>query len=179
MAVCPGNELDDKAARPIRADQHTNRLQGALAELEGNMVQLCESMRRLEATRAASRTGRSSRERLHASAYARLQARLESLPVIEQAKGMIMATKGCDADEAFDVLRRASQRTNVPLRQIAARMVEEASRRRSPATSSEPRKLNGRRLDHFSPSGRRPLPEPPPVPARPPRAARSGPPGRR
>ena len=49
--------------------------------------------------------------------------------VIEQAKGMMMAlSPGLTPDEAFDLLRKASQRENVNLRLIAQRIVE----RRSP-----------------------------------------------
>ena len=44
------------------------------------------------------------------SELARLKARLETMPVIEQAKGIVMAREGCGPDEAFDRLRRASQR---------------------------------------------------------------------
>ena len=49
-----------------------------------------------------------------------LQAALESRDVIGQAKGILMARQGLSADEAFDVLRRASQRTNRKLRDVAA-----------------------------------------------------------
>ena len=52
-----------------------------------------------------------------------LTTALESRGTIEQAKGMIMARQGCDADEAFDILRRASQRENRRLRDIARDMV--------------------------------------------------------
>jgi AmiR/NasT family two-component response regulator len=38
-----------------------------------------------------------------------------------------MGAQGCTPDEAFDLLRRASQRENVKLRDIAARIVERAS----------------------------------------------------
>jgi AmiR/NasT family two-component response regulator len=47
--------------------------------------------------------------------------------VIEQAKGVLMAQAGCRPDEAFDILRRASQRTNVKVRDLAADIVERAS----------------------------------------------------
>ena len=57
------------------------------------------------------------------SAYARLQAQLASLPVIEQAKGIIIAQCGWDADQAFDAIRRASQRENIKVRELAARIV--------------------------------------------------------
>jgi AmiR/NasT family two-component response regulator len=40
-----------------------------------------------------------------------LRARLASLPVIEQAKGILMARYGWPGDLAFEVLRRVSRRT--------------------------------------------------------------------
>jgi len=65
---------------------------------------------------------------LQASRYARLMARLASLPTIEQAKGILMAQTGCSPDAAFDMLRRASQRSNVPVKQLADRIVRNASK---------------------------------------------------
>lgn len=56
---------------------------------------------------------------------------MRSRAVIEQAKGMLMAqNSSLDADAAFALLRRASQRENVKLRDIARRIVE----RRPPPT---------------------------------------------
>jgi GAF domain-containing protein len=50
---------------------------------------------------------------------------MQSRAVIEQAKGMLMAkAPHLTADEAFDLLRRASQRENVKLRDIAQRIVD-------------------------------------------------------
>lgn len=50
---------------------------------------------------------------------------MKSRAVIEQAKGMLMAqSPSLDPDAAFDLLRRASQRENVKLRDIAVRIVE-------------------------------------------------------
>jgi len=57
------------------------------------------------------------------SEHARLLTRLESMPVIEQAKGIIMAQSHCGEAQAFDLLRRASQRSNVPIRERAAQIV--------------------------------------------------------
>ena len=57
-----------------------------------------------------------------------LKQALTSRAVIDQAKGIIMGLQGCSADEAFDVLRRASQRENRKLRDIAQDMVERAQR---------------------------------------------------
>ena len=39
--------------------------------------------------------------------------------VIERAKGVVMGCLGCDVDTAFQELRRQSQRTNRPLRELA------------------------------------------------------------
>ncbi len=56
-----------------------------------------------------------------------LQSALVSRATIDQAKGMIMASRGCGPDEAFQILTGMSSSANVKLREIAARMVEEAS----------------------------------------------------
>src|SRR5262249_57504615 len=72
---------------------------------------------------AAERGSGGYRPLLTASAYARLQAQSATMPVIEQAKGILMAQHGCGPNEAFDLLRRASQRFNVPVRVLAARLV--------------------------------------------------------
>jgi GAF domain-containing protein len=50
---------------------------------------------------------------------------MQSRAVIEQAKGMLMARdRALSADGAFDMLRKASQRENVKLRDVAQRIVE-------------------------------------------------------
>lgn len=51
-----------------------------------------------------------------------LQQALLSRDVIGQAKGIIMAQQNVTADEAFDILRRASQRLNIKLRELAERV---------------------------------------------------------
>ncbi len=55
---------------------------------------------------------------------------MESRAVIEQAKGVLMAQRGIDAQQAFDMLRDASQRYNRKLREIAAGIVESTQRPR-------------------------------------------------
>jgi AmiR/NasT family two-component response regulator len=44
---------------------------------------------------------------------------MQSRSVIEQAKGILMARQGCDADEAFKSLSQLSQDSNRKLRDIA------------------------------------------------------------
>ena len=48
-----------------------------------------------------------------------LEEKVRSRDVIGQAKGILMARSGVDEDEAFEMLRSASQRTNVKLRRLA------------------------------------------------------------
>jgi GAF domain-containing protein len=60
---------------------------------------------------------------------------MKNRAVIEQAKGILMA-KGCDADTAFELLVRASQRENVKLRDIAQRIV--AQRTARPGREEQP-----------------------------------------
>jgi len=54
---------------------------------------------------------------------------MESRAVIEQAKGVLMAQQGIAAEQAFEVLREASQRYNRKLRDIAHGIVESTQRR--------------------------------------------------
>jgi hypothetical protein len=61
------------------------------------------------------------------SENARLKARLETMPVIEQAKGIVMAREGCGPDEAFDLLRGASQQANVKVHVVAAVLVQQVA----------------------------------------------------
>jgi GAF domain-containing protein len=65
-----------------------------------------------------------------------LATAMQSRAVIEQAKGILMGVQRCSADEAFEILVRASQRENRKLRDIAqdlvARTLQAASEPSSP-----------------------------------------------
>jgi hypothetical protein len=97
-------------------------------------------LRDADADERDAKADRRDRELLRDSATARLQAQLETMPVIEQAKGMIMEQEGCTAEEAFDLLRKASQSSNVPVRELAALIVARKNRR-------------SRNRDHHDPAG--------------------------
>lgn len=56
---------------------------------------------------------------------------MKSRAVIEQAKGILMAAQKCAETEAFALLVRASQRENVKLRDIATRIVAQATEPRA------------------------------------------------
>ena len=58
--------------------------------------------------------------------------------MIGQAKGILMAREHVSADEAVEMLRRASQRVNVKLREIARQVAESSQRPESgPAAGGE------------------------------------------
>src|SRR3954463_2795732 len=56
---------------------------------------------------------------------------MESRAVIEQAKGVLMAQRHVDAEQAFEILREASQRYNRKLRDIATGIVESTRENRA------------------------------------------------
>ena len=57
---------------------------------------------------------------------AELRGLVASMPAIEQAKGMLMAYYGCDAERAFAILRRWSSVHHVKVRDLADLLVEHA-----------------------------------------------------
>lgn len=120
-------QVPDLYAQARAACQRSVRLAGELAESRRKTTESLRLVResrgesaRLRARRQASRT---AQDRLQYSAYARLQARLASLPVIEQAKGILMAQYGWPEDRAFAALRWVSQRENIKVRDLAACVV--------------------------------------------------------
>lgn len=70
-------------------------------------------------------------------------ARPEALPVVEQATGVLTAQAGYTVEEALTLLRLASQRAGVPVRDVAAGIVRRASsgRRRARLVSRPGRLL--------------------------------------
>jgi PAS domain-containing protein len=56
-----------------------------------------------------------------------LESALTSRAIIDQAKGIVMVTRRCDADQAFALLTRMSNSGNRKLRDLAKELVEHAS----------------------------------------------------
>jgi hypothetical protein len=99
-------------------------LEAVRLESEG-LVQRCEqASARARTIRDQVRQGRSRREKMRSSAFARPQAGLGCIPVMEQAKGIVMARQGCRPEEAFDLLCLVSQRTHVRVHVLAVQIVE-------------------------------------------------------
>jgi GAF domain-containing protein len=59
-----------------------------------------------------------------------LEQAMVSRAEIEQAKGVIIEQSGVSSDEAFELLKRASQRENRKLREVATEIVKRAQERR-------------------------------------------------
>ena len=87
---------------------------------------------RTEQIRARRQSACADPDWLRYSAYVRLQARLATMPVIKQAKGILMARHGWPEDQAFDALRRASQQENIKVRDLAASIVARTARPTAP-----------------------------------------------
>jgi ANTAR domain len=101
---------------------------GELQQWTRHVLAEARAARRTSAeARRLRRASPAGRDLMRQSEHARLLARLESMPVIEQAKGIIMAQSHCGEAQAFDLLRRASQRGNVPVRELAAQIVAKAA----------------------------------------------------
>lgn len=110
-----------QAAR-LRARELTRQLEATQAKVQAE----CQRMRAAQERARRLRElwlAADSPESVRYSPYARLRAQMASMPVIEQAKGIIMAQCGWDADQAFDAMRRVSQRENIKVRELAAQVV--------------------------------------------------------
>ncbi|MEF3112051.1 ANTAR domain-containing response regulator [Streptomyces chrestomyceticus] len=58
---------------------------------------------------------------------AQLRQALDSRPVIDQARGILMATESCTAEQAWDILRQTSQHTNTKVYEVAGEVVASAT----------------------------------------------------
>jgi response regulator NasT len=77
--------------------------------------------------------------------YQSLQGAFGRRAVIEQAKGILMATQGISADGAFELLREHSQRTGRKLAEVADSVVESHLLLSPPAGDPGPRVGSGSR----------------------------------
>ena len=110
-----GTAMASRRAPQLHAQAEAARRQSRVlaARLRAAQHATAETMQRLQAAWDRAERVRelqlaASVGQLQYSAQARLLARLASMPVIEQAKGIIMAQCGCPPQQAFDALRRAS-----------------------------------------------------------------------
>jgi len=67
-----------------------------------------------------------------------LEEAISTRQLIGEAKGILMESERCSRDDAFDILRRASQRSNRNLRDIAHDIVDAAERRALDGSEPDP-----------------------------------------
>ena len=136
----PDLTLDAMAARAPQDQDAWERVRGAasvpgLWEEDGNIVVSCLLNRPGTAASVATLI---NYERLVNAAFVTTAAEnaagiedmltvLQSRGAIEQAKGAVMGRLGCNADQAWDVLQRASQDFNVKVRALAVALLEHIS----------------------------------------------------
>jgi AmiR/NasT family two-component response regulator len=106
---------------PLRSDEALRNSAALLGAAEQKIAQL-------ETQGVADRAELSALLR----EIAGLREAMESRATIEQAKGIIMGSTGCDPDAAFTVLIEQSQHQNRKLREVAEELVR-SRHRRSPA----------------------------------------------
>ena len=99
------------------------RLEAVQLKSEGLGRRCAEATARARAVCDQVSRCRSQRETSRDSAAAWRQAGLTCIPVIEQAKGIVMVRQHCGPMEAFDLLHRASQRANTRVHVLAAQVV--------------------------------------------------------
>ncbi|WP_217238484.1 GAF and ANTAR domain-containing protein [Streptomyces sp. AC555_RSS877] len=68
-----------------------------------------------------------------------LQTAMHSRSVIDQALGVVMGQRRCSADEAFGILRSASQHRNIKLRDLCAELITNLTGRPPTAPELRPR----------------------------------------
>jgi GAF domain-containing protein len=112
---------------PLHVDEEFAGSLNLYSEQPHGFGDLDEALLRLYTTAAAAAIANTRRYAQARSLAAQLAQALDSRAVIDQARGILMATHGIDAQQAFELLAKESQNTNVKLREVAARLVESIS----------------------------------------------------
>ncbi len=102
------------------AHERARELQQRMESIQARTTALLQAIGNAQGARQSLAA---RREQPQHPEYAQVAARLQTMPVIEQAKGIIMAQSRCGQAEAIETLRRASQQSNVPVRELAAQIV--------------------------------------------------------
>lgn len=104
------------------------RAAGVLAAYGAEVGQATHAVDRLNhfAAVVGAALGSALREGGARTEVSQLREAMASRAVIEQAKGVLLAQRGIDADAAFEVLRRESMVRNRRLRDVATELVEHA-----------------------------------------------------
>lgn len=117
---------------PLRADGDPRGTLSAYQPVAGVEAAILARVEALASVVAAIVAELEHRQKLEDRA-AQLQRAMQTRSTIDLAKGIVMAARRCDPDEAFAALVNASQHTNTKLRDIAATIVDDAANGRRPS----------------------------------------------
>ncbi|MHA0287835.1 ANTAR domain-containing protein [Mycobacterium sp. C3-094] len=90
----------------------------------GDTCPVAELLHALTAVNTAENTRRGKREQALVAETEQLRRAIDTRDTIGQAKGIVMERFGIDAVAAFQLLKRLSQETNTPLRDIARKLID-------------------------------------------------------
>lgn len=113
---------------PLSVDEEFAGSLNLYSEQPHGFGDLDEALLRLYTTAAAAAIGSARRYTQARDLATQLSQALDSRAIIDQARGILMATHGIDEHQAFALLAQESQNTNVKLREVAAQLVESVTR---------------------------------------------------
>jgi GAF domain-containing protein len=119
--------LSSVMAIPIEVDGRLAGVLNAYSSERNAYDKVSVTERELVECTVAAALARVAERRSLGGQVTNLERALVSRATIEQAKGILMAEKGLDAETAFRVLRAESQHDNVPVRDLAAELVEKVT----------------------------------------------------
>jgi AmiR/NasT family two-component response regulator len=118
LVIPAADDRDEELVGSLNAYGHDD---GVFAPVDSSLLQLLTAA-------AVAAVGNARRYPRSQGLVQQLRAALVSRPVIEQAKGVLMAVHGVDADRAFAMLVDRSQRENVKLHEVARRFLTNLNR---------------------------------------------------
>ncbi|GHG03914.1 MULTISPECIES: ANTAR domain-containing response regulator [Amycolatopsis] len=130
----PLRDADGRIAGILHHVEDVTDLDAALTDGELNDWSPDQPRRLYEAAQLASRLrhahGEAQRENRN------LREALRTRGVIEQAKGVLIGQRGCGPDEAFAILVKLSQDTNIKLYDVARALLDSVIHGNQPTTSA-------------------------------------------
>jgi GAF domain-containing protein len=118
-----GQGLRASLSIPITANGETLGVMNIYATTPATFTPEQRASARTYADHAAAAIALAARLAHHTQLTGNLNAALASRTIIDQAMGIIMGQRCCHADDAFALLRRISQDTNVKLRDVATALI--------------------------------------------------------
>jgi transcriptional regulator with GAF, ATPase, and Fis domain len=126
-ALAAGTEASAALALPLQVEKRSIGALNLYAATTGAFDEGDEAAAERLAMQAAVVVANATAFDQVARLVQQLQTAMESRSEIEQAKGVLMAQSKVGPDEAFSILRQISQQENVKLRDVARRVVSQAS----------------------------------------------------